>query len=73
MDNNRQCDVVIVGAGPSGLSAARTLARLGFDTVVLERAPAPGGVQFPQSAVLTPVPGFISGRRLFDDLFFPSL
>ena len=73
MADNRQCDVVIVGAGPAGLSAARTVARLGFKTVLLERAQAPGSGQFPHSAVLTPVPGFVSGRRLFDGLFFPSL
>ena len=73
MPDHRQCDVVIVGAGPAGLSAARTVARLGLDTVLLERMPAPGSRQFPRSAVLTPVPGFVSGRRLFDGLFFPSL
>jgi flavin-dependent dehydrogenase len=71
--DQRQCDVVIVGAGPAGLSAARTLARLGFSTTVFERAAAPHSEPFLQTAILTPVPGFISGRRLFDELFFPSL
>jgi len=69
--DHRQCDVVIVGAGSAGLSAARTVARLGLDTVLLERMPAPGSGQFPRSAVLTLVPGFVSGRRLLDGCSFP--
>lgn len=79
MPDPRQCDIAIVGAGPAGLSAARTMARLGFDTVVVERQSAPGTNQhlhtsgYPCTGVLTPVPGFVSGRRLFDGLFLPAL
>jgi protoporphyrinogen oxidase len=36
--------VAVVGAGIAGLSAAHALARAGRDTMVLERAPRPGGV-----------------------------
>lgn len=35
--------VVVVGAGPGGLTAARELALRGFDVTVLEKASAPGG------------------------------
>src|SRR3954469_8759425 len=34
-----ECDVVIVGGGPVGLSLARSLAASGLDLVVVERAP----------------------------------
>jgi thioredoxin reductase (NADPH) len=36
-------DVVIIGAGPAGLSAALWCEELGLDTVVLEQKDAPGG------------------------------
>ncbi len=36
--------VLVVGAGPSGLSAAYQLARLGHDVTILESAPRPGGM-----------------------------
>jgi putative selenate reductase len=37
-------DVAIIGAGPSGLSCAWFLAKAGFNTVVFETKPAPGGM-----------------------------
>jgi len=36
--------VVIVGAGPAGLSAAYELAKLGYPVTVFERMPEPGGM-----------------------------
>ena len=35
--------IVVVGAGPAGLTAAETLARRGFDVSVYEKAALPGG------------------------------
>jgi flavin-dependent dehydrogenase len=73
MSENRQFDVVIVGAGPAGLSAGRTVARLGFSTLVLERLNHAGELRHPCNGVITPVPGFVSARRLLDGLFLPSV
>jgi geranylgeranyl reductase family protein len=39
--NSQYCDVVVVGAGPAGCSAALALARQGLSVVVLEKAPLP--------------------------------
>jgi thioredoxin reductase (NADPH) len=60
-----ECDVVIVGAGPAGLTAAVYAASEGLRTVVLERR-APGG-QAGTSARIENYPGFphgISGAEL---------
>lgn len=36
-------DLIVVGAGPAGLSAAATAAELGLTTLVLDEQPSPGG------------------------------
>lgn len=44
MDNEKILDVVIIGAGPAGVSCAVWLARLGFAPVLLEAAAQVGGL-----------------------------
>ncbi len=62
---HEECDVVIVGAGPAGLTAAVSAASEGLRTVVVERL-APGG-QAGTSARIENYPGFphgLSGAEL---------
>lgn len=40
---HRHCDVLVIGTGPAGLSAAITAAQSGATTIVLEQDPFPGG------------------------------
>lgn len=52
-----ECDVVVVGGGPSGCSAGIFTARYGLDTVVFDR----GIAALPRSAFLENYPGFPAG------------
>jgi thioredoxin reductase (NADPH) len=61
----RQCDVVVVGAGPAGLTAAVYAASEGLQTVVLEQTVSGG--QAGSSPMIRNYPGFahgISGHEL---------
>lgn len=49
-------DAIVIGAGPNGLVAANLLADQGWDVLVLEAQPEPGGAV--RSGPLTGVPGF---------------
>jgi len=66
-------DLIIVGGGPAGLSAARTAAHLGLRTLVLERLARAGELAHPCGGAIAPVPGFVSGQRRSDGLHFPEL
>jgi phytoene dehydrogenase-like protein len=52
-------DAVVIGAGPNGLVGANKLADAGWDVVVLEAQPEPGGAV--RSAELT-LPGYVHDR-----------
>lgn len=55
----RVVDAVVIGAGPNGLVAANDLADAGWDVLVLEAEPEPGGAV--RSAESTE-PGFVTDR-----------
>lgn len=50
----RECDVLVVGAGPAGIGAAVTAARAGADTVLIERYGHLGGMATGGLVILLP-------------------
>jgi 1-hydroxycarotenoid 3,4-desaturase len=68
----RRHRVIVIGAGIGGLAAAIELARQGFEVVILERAPAPGGKMREIRVGGQPVdsgPTVLTLRWVFDELF----
>src|SRR6185312_9212667 len=47
----RHIDVLVVGAGPGGLSAAIVARRAGLEVLVLDERPSPGGQFYKQPVV----------------------
>ena len=66
-------DIVIIGGGPAGLSAARATAGLGLDTLLLECLSQVGELAHPCGGALAPHPGYVSGRRTAEGLSFDEL
>ncbi len=56
-----RCDVLVVGAGPSGLAAAIAAARAGAETLIIEKEGFPGGMA--TGAFVANFTAFFSGGR----------
>lgn len=72
-EKNAAADVIIIGAGPAGLSAAAWCVELGLKTIIFEKDPEPGGQLL---HIFNPVTNYIgvetaNGREL-RDLFVRS-
>ena len=59
INNNHVYDMIIIGGGPAGYTAALYAARAGFDTLVLERLSAGG--QMALTHQIDNYPGFEEG------------
>lgn len=67
-------EILVIGGGPAGLSAAAFASGLGFDVVVLDENALPGGQYYRQSRLTGSLPAAIvgpsqaKGRQLLDTL-----
>jgi len=70
----RTHDLVVIGAGPAGIAAASTAAKLGLSCVVLDEQPAAGGQIWRNVATASPArrallgPDYAAGRAPVDAL-----
>lgn len=70
MENNTHFNVIVIGQGPAGLTAALYAARSGLSTAMFERM-GPGG-QMTETEHLDNYPGFAEGVSPFDLAFSMS-
>jgi thiamine thiazole synthase len=62
-----QCDVVIVGAGPSGLVAASELAKANWHTIVIERKLSIGGGMWGGGMMMNQIVVQPEGKEILDE------
>ena len=60
--SSRHCDILIIGSGAGGLSAAVCAAHLGLDVIVVEKEPVFGGTTAMSAGVIW-IPGSSHARR----------
>lgn len=66
-------DLLVIGAGPAGLAAARRAARSGYKTLVMEKLPRPGMLAHPCSGVMAPLPGIVRAEQTQNGLRYPEV
>ena len=59
-------DLLVIGGGPGGLTAAAVAAETGADVAVIDERPAPGGQFFKQPASAAVLPPSLSGDGQFE-------
>jgi electron transfer flavoprotein-quinone oxidoreductase len=66
-------DVIIIGAGPAGLTAAYFLAKEGLDVVVFEKELKKGYLDHPCGRMFAPVKGFINVERRKEGVYYKEV
>ncbi len=65
---SRHCDVLVIGAGPAGLAAARAAAESGSDVVLVDEMPEPGGRLLSETETIDGETGDAWLKRMVEDL-----
>jgi thiazole biosynthesis enzyme len=66
-----ESDVIIIGAGPAGLTASRELALMGFKTLVIEQNNYLGGGYWLGGYMMNPVTVRAPAQKIWDELGIP--
>lgn len=65
------CDVIVIGAGPAGLTASRELGRMGARTLVIEQNNYLGGGYWVGGYMMNPVTVRAPAQKVWDELGVP--
>ena len=65
---NATCDVLVVGAGPAGLAAAKAAAGAGRSVILLDDRPQPGGSLLHRGGTVDGMPGAVWASAVVADL-----
>lgn len=69
--NYSDSDVIIIGAGPAGLTAGRELALMGFKTLIIEQNNYLGGGYWLGGYMMNPVTVRAPAQKIWDELGIP--
>ena len=69
--NYADSDVIVIGAGPAGLTASRELALMGFKTLVIEQNNYLGGGYWLGGYMMNPVTVRAPAQKIWDELGIP--
>lgn len=69
--NYAESDVIIIGAGPAGLTAGRELAMMGFKTLIIEQNNYLGGGYWLGGYMMNPVTVRAPAQKIWDELGIP--
>jgi len=71
LQDRAECDVIIIGAGPAGLTAARELSLMGYKILVIEQNNYLGGGYWLGGYMMNPVTVRAPAQKIWDELGIP--
>ena len=71
LQERAECDVIVIGAGPAGLTAARELSLMGYKILVVEQNNYLGGGYWLGGYMMNPVTVRAPAQKIWDELGIP--